>query len=118
MSESLIEVRDNAGIVRLTINRPKALNALNSEVIAELERLLVDLEGRDDLRAVLITGLVKRPSWPVPTSQRCAASHPSRLAISPARHCGPSSVWRRCRCRWWLWSTASAWRRLRAGTGL
>ncbi|MDR5859465.1 enoyl-CoA hydratase/isomerase family protein [Halomonas eurihalina] len=56
MSEPLIEVRDNAGIVRLTINRPKALNALNSEVIAELERLLSDLEGRDDLRAVLLTG--------------------------------------------------------------
>ncbi|MBB3189923.1 enoyl-CoA hydratase-related protein [Halomonas cerina] len=56
MSETLIEVVDNAGIVRLTINRPKALNALNSNVLAELERVLVELEGRDDLRAVLITG--------------------------------------------------------------
>ncbi|MDN3520142.1 enoyl-CoA hydratase-related protein [Halomonas ramblicola] len=56
MSEKLIEVVDDAGIVRLTINRPKALNALNSAVIGELERVLVELEGRDDLRAVLITG--------------------------------------------------------------
>ncbi|SDN71691.1 enoyl-CoA hydratase [Halomonas shengliensis] len=56
MSESLIEVVDNAGIVRLTINRPKALNALNSAVLAELERVLAGLEGRADLRAVVITG--------------------------------------------------------------
>jgi enoyl-CoA hydratase len=56
MSEQLIEVVDNAGVVRLTISRPKALNALNSDVLAELERVLADLESRDDLRAVLITG--------------------------------------------------------------
>jgi enoyl-CoA hydratase len=56
MSETLIDVADNAGIVRLTINRPKALNALNSAVLNELERVLAELEARDDLRAVLITG--------------------------------------------------------------
>ena len=56
MSEKVIEVVENAGVVRLTISRPKALNALNSAVLAELERLLCELEQRDDLRAVLITG--------------------------------------------------------------
>ena len=56
MSEQLIEVVDNAGIVRLTISRPKALNALNTAVLAELERVLARLEGRADLRAVVITG--------------------------------------------------------------
>ncbi|MCH4565331.1 enoyl-CoA hydratase-related protein [Halomonas sp. EGI 63088] len=56
MSDKLIEVVDNAGVVRLTITRPKALNALNSAVIDELEAVLTDLEKRDDLRAVLITG--------------------------------------------------------------
>lgn len=56
MSDKLIDVADNAGIVRLTITRPKALNALNSAVLAELGTVLDDLERRDDLRAVLITG--------------------------------------------------------------
>ena len=37
MSESVIEKVDNEGIVRLTINRPKALNALNSDVLSALE---------------------------------------------------------------------------------
>lgn len=56
MSEQLIEQQDNAGVVTLTISRPKALNALNSAVISELEQVLVSLEARSDLRAVLITG--------------------------------------------------------------
>lgn len=56
MSEKLIEMVDNAGVVRLTINRPKALNALNSAVLTELEALLTELEQRSDLRALLITG--------------------------------------------------------------
>jgi enoyl-CoA hydratase len=56
MSDKLIRVEDKAGIVRLTITRPKALNALNSAVLTELASVLSDLEQRDDLRAVLITG--------------------------------------------------------------
>ncbi|WP_445156993.1 enoyl-CoA hydratase-related protein [Halomonas sp. E14] len=56
MSEKLIDVVDNAGVVRLTITRPKALNALNSAVLTELEAVLTELEQRSDLRAVLITG--------------------------------------------------------------
>ena len=56
MSEAVIEKVDNDGMVRLTINRPKALNALNSEVLAALEAHLVELEAQPNLRAVFITG--------------------------------------------------------------
>src|SRR5690554_7059162 len=56
MSEEVIDVVESSGVVRLTINRPKALNALNTAVLAELERVLAELEQRDDLRAVLVTG--------------------------------------------------------------
>ncbi|WP_447555631.1 enoyl-CoA hydratase-related protein [Vreelandella sp. EE22] len=56
MSENVIERTEDEGIVRLTINRPKALNALNSEVLGALETHLTELEGRADLRAVLLTG--------------------------------------------------------------
>ncbi|GED21657.1 enoyl-CoA hydratase-related protein [Halomonas halmophila] len=56
MSDTLIDIQDHDGIVRLTLTRPQALNALNSDLIAELERVLVDLESRSHLRAVLITG--------------------------------------------------------------
>ncbi|WP_075878916.1 enoyl-CoA hydratase-related protein [Vreelandella massiliensis] len=56
MSEAVIEKVDNDGVVRLTINRPQALNALNSQVLTALEKELTELESHPSLRAVLITG--------------------------------------------------------------
>ncbi|QEA39375.1 enoyl-CoA hydratase/isomerase family protein [Pistricoccus aurantiacus] len=56
MSDNLIEKSEDAGIMRLTLNRPKALNALNSDLIKALDETLDELEARRDLRAVLITG--------------------------------------------------------------
>ena len=50
----LFEKQDNIGI--LTINRPKALNALNSAVIGELEQVLTEIEKDADLGALIITG--------------------------------------------------------------
>ena len=54
MNNLLLEVQDNIAV--LTINRPKALNALNSETLAELNECLADLEGREDVKVVILTG--------------------------------------------------------------
>ncbi|WP_458527325.1 enoyl-CoA hydratase-related protein [Onishia taeanensis] len=56
MNDAPLHLTIDAGIARLTLNRPKALNALNSALLGELASVLDDLEARDDLRAVLITG--------------------------------------------------------------
>ncbi|WP_252106625.1 MULTISPECIES: enoyl-CoA hydratase-related protein [unclassified Halomonas] len=56
MSENVIEKQDNDGIVTLTINRPKALNALNSDVLEALDTHLNELERQPNLRLVLLTG--------------------------------------------------------------
>ncbi|UYG00887.1 enoyl-CoA hydratase-related protein [Halomonas sp. GD1P12] len=56
MSDNVIEKNDNDGIVTLTFNRPKALNALNSDVLEALAAHLSELEGQANLRAVLLTG--------------------------------------------------------------
>lgn len=40
----------------LTIHRPEALNALNSEVLKELDYFLTELEKKKDIRALIITG--------------------------------------------------------------
>jgi len=45
---------DSIGIV--TINRPEALNALNSTVISELEQLIGEVEQDKELRALILTG--------------------------------------------------------------
>ena len=39
-----------------TINRPKALNALNSEVLSDLDELVATVKADDEIRALVITG--------------------------------------------------------------
>ena len=54
MNNLILEV-DNS-IAVLTINRPKALNALNSETLVELNEVLTEIEGRSDIKVVILTG--------------------------------------------------------------
>jgi enoyl-CoA hydratase/carnithine racemase len=52
-----ITAREHApGIVVVTIDRPHRRNALDSQTLVELLRILDDLDGRPDVRAVVITG--------------------------------------------------------------
>ena len=44
------------GIAIVTIDRPEALNALNSTVIAELEQVVTALESDRDVRCMILTG--------------------------------------------------------------
>jgi enoyl-CoA hydratase len=53
--ENLLLDRDGA-IAVITINRPKVLNALNSQTIDELRRATLDLKFDTAVRAVIITG--------------------------------------------------------------
>lgn len=50
----LLEREGNIAIV--TINRPKALNALNSETLHDLDRVVEHLEGENDVYAVILRG--------------------------------------------------------------
>lgn len=51
---TLDKSQDGIGVV--TITRPKALNALNSQVLSELETLLTELDRDDDVRVIILTG--------------------------------------------------------------
>ena len=50
----LIEFDDDWGTI--IINRPKKLNALNKETIAELHKAFEELNEDDDVRVIIITG--------------------------------------------------------------
>jgi enoyl-CoA hydratase len=50
----LVEVAD--GIALVKINRPQVLNALNRETLLDLQQAMKEVEGRKDVRAVILTG--------------------------------------------------------------
>jgi len=56
MSWNNILVELDNEIAVLTINRPKALNALDSEVLKELSAAMAELEANPAVRAIIITG--------------------------------------------------------------
>ena len=53
--ETLLVERDGAVAV-VTVNRPRVLNALNSQTIAELSRAMRELQQDRDVRAIVLTG--------------------------------------------------------------
>lgn len=48
------EVRDK--VARITFNRPEVRNAFNSEMISEISSLFAEINTRDDIRVVVMTG--------------------------------------------------------------
>jgi enoyl-CoA hydratase len=50
----LVERKESFGIV--TINRPKVLNALNHDTIAEISTAIDELDADDNVRSIVITG--------------------------------------------------------------
>ncbi|MFV3368832.1 enoyl-CoA hydratase [Pseudomonas sp. NY15435] len=53
----LVSVQERVGLI--TLNRPKALNALNSQLITELNQALDRLEADPDIGCLVITGSAK-----------------------------------------------------------
>src|SRR5256714_4564022 len=51
-----IKVAVADGILRLTIDRPKVLNALNARTVAEIHRAFQEPRNDDAVRAVIVTG--------------------------------------------------------------
>ncbi len=56
MTDNVILSEVDGNIATLTINRPETLNALDVPTVLELERAFAELEDRDDVRAIIVTG--------------------------------------------------------------
>lgn len=56
MSYEHLELQVEGGIARVSLNRPDALNALNRDLHAELQKCFGELASDDALRAVVVTG--------------------------------------------------------------
>jgi len=55
MSPSSILFEQTGGVAVIRLNRPERLNSLSREMIRELSEKFLQLEGDDDLRAVILT---------------------------------------------------------------
>ena len=51
-----LKIEKEADIAVLTISRPEALNALNSETIEELDKALTEIEADDSVKVLILTG--------------------------------------------------------------
>ncbi len=51
---ALLEVAD--GVATVTLNRPEARNALSTELIRTLARLVGEADARDDVDVLILTG--------------------------------------------------------------
>ena len=54
--QTLIVGTPNRGVQQITLNRPEALNALNTRLLGELSAVLDAAEANDDIRVVVLTG--------------------------------------------------------------
>lgn len=52
-------IENNNGVVLLTINSPKTMNALNGKILGELECALYELEQDAEVKVVILTGAGK-----------------------------------------------------------
>jgi enoyl-CoA hydratase len=53
----VVEIEDHVGLIRL--NRPQALNALNSQLLGELAAAVGEMDASNRVRAIVITGSEK-----------------------------------------------------------
>ncbi|MDN5347065.1 MAG: enoyl-CoA hydratase [Clostridia bacterium] len=56
MDYKYLKIEKDGKIATITINRPEALNALNREVLLELDSIVGEISLQEDINAVIITG--------------------------------------------------------------
>jgi enoyl-CoA hydratase len=52
----ILTTRPDPSVALITLNRPKALNALNSPLFVELNRALLEADGNAEVGAIVLTG--------------------------------------------------------------
>ena len=60
MSRQVINIERTDRVAVITLNRPEVLNALNLQLMRELDSALTELEQDDDVGAIVITGAGER----------------------------------------------------------
>ena len=56
MSYEILKLETSNSIAVITMSRPQAMNALNSKFFAEMDEMLSELENRNDIKVMILTG--------------------------------------------------------------
>ncbi|MFW5971450.1 MAG: enoyl-CoA hydratase [Desulfovermiculus sp.] len=56
MTDELLEVHEDKGVLSLTLNRPQAMNSLSFDLLRALEEQIQSIRFRSDIRVLIITG--------------------------------------------------------------
>lgn len=91
MTGSPVLVEVEGGIATITLNRPEARNAISGALLSALRQAMVDLDGRDDVGAVILTGA--DPAFCAGLDLKELSSD-ARLLDSDAPDAPPGSPWR------------------------
>ena len=86
----ILVARPEPNVALITLNRPKALNALSSPLFAELNQAFREVDADDAVGAIVLTGSEK------------AFAGGSQNATSPCRHLNasqPARILRKCRAK-------------------
>ena len=87
------------GIHFLTVNRPKALNALNAATLAEIARAIAEVGADSGARVLLVTGAGERAfvaGADIAEMEGKSVEEARSFSDQGMRSCTPS---KRCRCR-------------------
>lgn len=69
--ENILTASPEPGVALVTLNRPKALNALNSALFAELNEALRLIDADKDIGAIVLTGSERAFAGTCMRSERC-----------------------------------------------
>lgn len=89
----LLEVRGRVGLI--TLNRPQALNALNGQLIAELNLALDQLEKDPQIGCMVLTGSAKAFAAGADIKEMAELTFPGvprRLLLQRRPHCQPAQT--------------------------
>ncbi len=76
-----IKVEKENKLATVTLNRPEALNAVNSELHDELEHIWLDLANDEEVNAILLTGAGKAFSAGGDVKAMAARGHRGRQKV-------------------------------------
>ena len=105
MTNVLLEKKGHIAVA--TINRPKALNALNSQVLEDIDQLVEQVKADDEIRALVITGSGEKAF--VAGADIGEMSTLTKAEGEARRATTCSASWRRCRSPPSPQSTALPW---------